>query len=232
MNSPGPLRLPAAPLRALTVLLAALALVLAVPAPAGATALYEVPAAREGGVALTVRLHSASVPRPYQPDPTASEGPRKCVLRYHEYYGTQGCGGFQVNVLLRGLRAQPGYPAAVRDGVQGRFAAYADVARTFGCADAGGVIDPATKTVVRETQRRLDEVYFSADVGYVVESHAKGSGDFGPQFYVNFAPVRVDCPSGTTATQYGLKVSNLTVHAPAPALFRDPVWTHPGPYYA
>lgn len=41
-----------------------------------------------------MEFRRAVVPQPYDPDPNASSGDRQCQLRYHQYWATPGCGGF------------------------------------------------------------------------------------------------------------------------------------------
>ena len=53
----------------------------------------------------------------------------------------------------------------------------------------------------------------------------------GPSFYVNFAPVAVTCPTGETPSQFGLKVSNLTITIAGSPVYGSQTWTYPGPFY-
>ncbi|MFF0450342.1 hypothetical protein ACFYT4_28840 [Streptomyces sp. NPDC004609] len=233
-------RIPGVLARAAVALLAGVTLVLAGPGPAHATATLNIPAPQPGGISATVKLFGAKVPQPYNPDPTAYTGDRKCRLLYHDYEPTAGCGGFKVEVTFHNVRNQLGYQPSgpvspelpITDG-QYKFSASADTARTFRCLRPGGGFDPRHNLVVRTTQQPLSNNYYFADVDWTIsELQTYPDRDAGPPFYVNFAPVEVNCPQGTTAHQYGLKVSNIKITAHTPYVFGSTVWAHPGPYYA
>ncbi|MFG2295937.1 hypothetical protein [Streptomyces sp. NPDC048603] len=224
--------MPAVLTRLLLAFLAGAALVLAGPGAAHASQTVEIPAAEPGGISVTARFHSAVVPQAYDPDPTAAYGPRQCQLRYHEYYGTPGCGGFQIGFTLHDLRSRPGYQAGLW-AEDRNFDAFADTARTFRCVRPDGGFDPAHNLVVRTSQTPLSATYYMTDSNWVISQHrAYPDQEFGPHFYVNFAPVEVSCPAGTTPTQYGLKVTNLRLTIDDPAVYGHLGWTHPGPFYA
>ncbi|SNX88645.1 hypothetical protein SAMN06272735_9128 [Streptomyces sp. TLI_55] len=214
-----------------TALLAGALLVLVGTGTAQATTTVEIPAATDGGISATVKFYGAVVPQPYNPDPTAYFGDRKCQLIYHDYDPTAGCGGFKLSVVLHNVRNQPGYIAGLSS-TGGYFQAYADTARTFGCLRADGTFDHSTSFVVRTQQQPLSATYYEPDSNYILYAHRNYSGEYGPHFYVNFAPVQVDCPDGMTPTQYGLKVTNVSVTIDDANVFGNTTWSTPGPFYA
>ncbi|MDH6630554.1 hypothetical protein M2271_008415 [Streptomyces sp. LBL] len=69
--------------RALTrltiALLAATGFALSGPGTARATTTVDLPAPTVDGVSATVKFYNTVVPKPYNPDPTAAFGDRKCV---------------------------------------------------------------------------------------------------------------------------------------------------------
>ncbi|MFD5627673.1 hypothetical protein [Streptomyces sp. NPDC127072] len=227
----GSKRVSAAPGRLVLALLAGAVLVLSGPGSARATTTVDIPAPTEGGISATVKFYGAVVPRPYNPDPTAYFGDRKCLTVYHDYNATPGCGGFKLDVILHNVREQPGYLAGLSS-VGGRFAAYADTARTFGCLRADGTFDHGTSFVVRTEQQPLLDNYFFTESNYILDWDRNHADDEGPRFYVNYAPVQVTCPDGMTPAQYGLKVTDVTVSIDDPNVFGRTTWTTPGPFYA
>ncbi|NGO81552.1 hypothetical protein G6045_38735 [Streptomyces sp. YC504] len=218
--------------RGLLAAAAALGLVFGAGGPAQAQpVLVEVVADEPGGLSMTVE-HEGLVPRPvYDPVADSAEGPRKCQLRYHEYYPTDGCGGFTVRTTLHGVRDLPGYLAG-NLGDDG-FSAAADTARTFGCTAADGSFDWSTSFVVRTTQQPLSWVYYHGDAGWVVSAHRSDpTREFGPGFFLNFEAVDFTCPEGRSRVQYGLKVSNITVSTPETNdVFGKMTWRAEGPFY-
>ncbi|WP_199553067.1 hypothetical protein [Streptomyces sp. N35] len=191
----------------------------------------EVRAEEPGGLALTLK-HEGLVPRPvYDPDPGAISGPRQCGLIYHHYYPTSGCGGFTVSATLHGVRELPGYIAGNYG--SGGFDAYADTARTFGCTAADGSFDWGSSFVVRTTQTTLSHVYYQGGANWVVGAHRSDpTREFGPYFFLNFAPVDFTCPEGRSKVQYGLKVSNITISTPEENdVFGKMTWRAEGPFY-
>lgn len=214
-----------------TALLAGALLVLVGTGTAQATTTVEIPAATDGGISATVKFYGAVVPQPYNPDPTAYFGDHKCQLIYHDYDPTAGCGGFKLSVVLHDVRNQPGYIAGLSS-TGGYFRAYADTARTFGCLRADGTFDHSTSFVVRTQQQPLSATYYEPDSNYILYAHRNYSGEYGPHFYVNFAPVQVNCPDGATPTQYGLKVTNVSVTIDDANVFGNTTWSTPGPFYA
>ncbi|WP_405814832.1 hypothetical protein OG241_09925 [Streptomyces sp. NBC_01390] len=213
-------------------LFAGAVLVLAGPGAAQATTSVEIPAPSAGGISATVNFYGAKVPQPYNPDPTAYFGDRKCLLTYHDYDPTPGCGGFSLGVTLHNVRSQPGYLAGL-DSVGGYFTAYADTARTFGCLRADGTFDHGTSFVVSTEQTPLSPVYYETDARWVVSQFRSYSDrDFGPYFFLNYPAVEVNCPDGMTATQYGLKVTNVNVTIDDANVFGTSTWSAPGPFYA
>ncbi|WP_326574058.1 hypothetical protein OG889_03160 [Streptomyces sp. NBC_00481] len=218
--------------RLAVALLAGAGLVLAGPGSAQADTTVEIPAPSQGGISATVVFHRTVVPQPYNPDPTASYGDRQCLLRYHEYYATPGCGGFALGVTLHDVRDQPGYLAGLSS-AGGYFGAHADTARTFGCLLPDGTFDHSTSFVVRTEQQPLSPVYYQPDSNWLLtQFRSYPDQDFGPPFFVNFPPVEVNCPEGTTATQYGLKVTDVKISIDDPNVFGRTTWTAPGPFYA
>jgi hypothetical protein len=211
-------------------LLAGAVLVLAGPGAAQATVNVEIPAPTDGGISATVRFFKQTVPQPYNPDATAYFGDRKCLVTYHDYDPTPGCGGFKLDVELHNVREQPGYLAGLSS-LGGRFAAYADTARTFGCLRADGTFDHSTSFVVRTEQQQLLDTYFYPDSNYVLYWDRNYASDEGPRFYVNFPAVQVTCPEGMTATQYGLKVTDINISIDDPNVFGTTTWSTPGPFY-
>ncbi|GHH85802.1 hypothetical protein GCM10017771_20320 [Streptomyces capitiformicae] len=218
--------------RPTVALLAGAGLVLAGPGAARASDTVEIPASTEGGISATVEFRRAVVPQPYNPDPNASSGDRQCQLRYHQYWATPGCGGFELGVRLHNVRSQPGYLAGLSS-AGGYFTAYADTARTFGCLRPDGSFDHNTSFVVRTEQQPLSPVYYEPDSNWLLgQFRTYPDRDFGPPFFVNFPAVEVSCPEGTTATQYGLKVTNVKVAINDPNVFGSTTWSTPGPFYA
>ncbi|CAM5263503.1 hypothetical protein SALBM311S_13042 [Streptomyces alboniger] len=55
--------------------------------------------------------------------------------------------------------------------------------------------------------------------------------DVGPHFYMNFPAVTVNCPTGMTPAQYGLKVSDVKVTIADDNVFGHSTWSTPGPFY-
>lgn len=92
MGSMGNKRVLRHPARLIVALLAGFALVLTGTGAAHATTTVEIPAGTQGGVSATVKFYGTVVPQPYNPDPTAYFGDRKCQLIYHDYDPTAGCG--------------------------------------------------------------------------------------------------------------------------------------------
>ncbi|WP_326727161.1 hypothetical protein [Streptomyces phaeochromogenes] len=218
------------PARLIVALLAGFALVLTGTGAAHATTTVEIPAGAEGGVSATVKFYGTVVPQPYNPDPTAYFGDRKCQLIYHDYDPTAGCGGFKLGVVLHNVRNQPGYLAGLNS-TGNYFQAHADTARTFGCLRADGSFDHGTSFVVRTEQQRLGSTYYEPDSNWILSAHRNYEGEFGPHFFVNFPPVEVNCPAGMTATQYGLKVSNVNISIDDANVFGTTTWSTPGPFY-
>ncbi|MGP4042969.1 hypothetical protein [Streptomyces sp. 2A115] len=216
--------------RLAVALLAGFVLVLTGPGAAHASTTVEVPAAAEGGISATVKFYGAKVPQPYNPDPAAHFGDRKCQLVYHDYDPTPGCGGFKLSVILHNVRDQPGYLAGLGT-TDSNFRAYADTARTFGCLRPDGSFDHGTSFVVRTQQQALSATYYYTQSSYILYAHQQYAGDHGPHFYVNFPAVEVNCPTGMTATQYGLKVSNVSVSIDDENVFGKSTWSTPGPFY-
>lgn len=233
LRTPASTRARRGPFRPLLALLAGLGLVLAGPGAAHASQTVEVPAPAPGGISATFDFHGAVVPQPYDPDPTqANPGPRQCRLRYHQYHPTPGCGGFMLSVVLHGVRGSAGYQAGLWS-TDYRFRARADTARTFRCVRPDGSSDHGDDVVVRTSGTELGSVYYLADAGYVISRHREAPDrEFGPQFYLNFPAESIACPAGTTATQYGLKVTNLTVAIDDDNVFGRTAWVHPGALYA
>lgn len=213
-------------------LLAGAVLVLAGPGSARADTSVEIPAPTDGGISATVRFHGAVVPQPYNPDPNAAFGPRKCQLIYHDFNPTPGCGGFSLGVTLHNVRNQPGYLAGLPS-TGGYFSASADTARTFGCLRPDGTFDHGTSFVVRTEQMPLSGVYYEPDSNWLLGQLARyPDQDYGPPFFVNFPAVQVNCPEGMTATQYGLKVTNVNIFIDDANVFGTTTWSTPGPFYA
>jgi len=188
-----------------------------------------IPASTPGGIGASMTFTAAMPTEPYAPSPTAFEGPYTCILLYHQYFGTPGCGGFSVDVTFDNVQAQPGYIAGTAD--ETVFYAYADTARTFGCRTADGDFDWNTAFVVRTTDTQLSAVYVTTQAGYLAYLLRAGGPDNGPDFYVNFAPVPVSCPTGETPSQFGLKVSNLSITIADSPVYGTQTWTYPGPFY-
>ncbi|MCC3774435.1 hypothetical protein [Streptomyces sp. UNOB3_S3] len=218
--------------RALLALLAGTVLVLGGTAPAHATQRDSAPAATPGGIDETIVFgRKTVVPRPYTPDPTTGIGPNACLLKYHEYDPTPGCGGFTLDVTLHNVRSQPGYLAG-KWGNGNWFKATADTARTFGCRTADGTFDWSTAFVVRTERTPLQSWYYYADPGWITHMFRGNPGqDFGPQFAMNFPAVKVDCAPGTTPVQYGLKVTNLDIAIEGSDVYGTTTWHHDGPFY-
>ncbi|MCX4545168.1 hypothetical protein [Streptomyces sp. NBC_01565] len=208
------------------------ALVLTGSGAAHATRTVEVPAAVPGGISASVKVHGAVVPQPYDPDPTAYYGPRACVLKYHHYYATEGCGGFSLDVVLHDVQGSPGFKAGLWS-TDDRFQAHADTARTFRCVRPDGGSERADDVVVRTVRTALAHNYFYADANRIVSELRKGAADLGPQLYLNFPPEQINCPAGTTASQYGLKITNLKVSInDENDVFGTTTWAYPGAIYA
>ncbi|MER7049255.1 hypothetical protein [Streptomyces jumonjinensis] len=225
--------------RSALALLAGAAFALSAPGTARAVAEYPVPAPTPDGISATLKLYWAIVPQPYDPDPTAAVGERRCELRYHEYGATEGCGGFQLDVYLHNVRNQPHFsptgdliPQVPISGEAHDFRAVADMARTFHCLRPDGGYDPADSLVVRQIQEPVYKSFYYADATAVYRNFLSPGSDLGPKFHMNFPPVQVNCPPGTQAHQYGLKVSNIKITVNSPHFFGSRSWSHPGPYYA
>jgi hypothetical protein len=221
--------------RALTrltiALLAATGLALSGPGTAQATTTVDIPAPTADGVSATVKFYDTVVPKPYNPDPTAYFGDRKCLNTYHDYDPTPGCGGFELGVTLHNVRNQPGYIAGLSS-TDYWFTAYADTARTFGCLRPDGTFDHSTSFVVRTEHQQLMRTYYYAEANWVIYQHgADPTRDAGPHFYMNFPAVTVDCPTGMTPAQYGLKVTNVSVTIADDNVFGHSTWSTPGPFY-
>ncbi len=212
-------------------LLAGTGLALSGPGTAHATTTTDIPAPTADGVSATVKLSDTVVPQPYNPDPAAYFGDRKCLNTYHDYTPTPGCGGFKLGVTLHNVRNQPGYLAGLRS-TDDFFDAYADIARTFGCLRPDGTFDHGTSFVVRTEQQPLQPVYYTTQTSWVLYQQDQYPGqDTGPGFYMNFPAVEVNCPAGMTPTQYGLKVTNVNVTVEDDNVFGHTTWNAPGPYY-
>ncbi|WP_411149540.1 hypothetical protein [Streptomyces sp. A30] len=212
-------------------LLAATGLALSGPGTAQATTTTDIPAPTAGGVSATVKFYDTVVPRPYNPDPTAYFGDRKCLNTYHDYDATPGCGGFKLGITLHNVRNQPGYLADLGS-TDYWFKAYADTARTFGCLRPDGTFDHGTSFVVRTQQQELLRTYYYAEANWVLYEHRQyPTRDAGPHFYMNFPAETVDCPEGMTPTQYGLKVTNVKITIADDNVFGHSTWSAAGPYY-
>ncbi|MCX5195138.1 hypothetical protein OOK31_14715 [Streptomyces sp. NBC_00249] len=218
--------------RLVLALAAGIGLVMAGPGAAHASQTVEVPAPSTSVVSLSAYFHGAIVPRTYDPDPSAYYGDRRCLLKYHEYLPTEGCGGFRLDVTLHNVRNSPGYQAGLGS-TDYRFRASADTARTFRCVRQDGGSDRKDDVVVRTVGTALAPVYFYAESGYILHQFREfPDSDYGPQFYLNFPPEQINCPAGTKASQYGLKVTNLTVAIDDDNVFGRTAWVHPGALYA
>jgi hypothetical protein len=224
-------RLPFFLTRLVLAALAATGLVLTGPGAAHASQTAEIPAPAPGGISASVRFHGAVVPQPYDPDPSAYYGDRACVLRYHEYWPTRGCGGFSLGVTLHGVRESEGFKAGLWS-TDPTFRATADTARTFRCVRPDGGSDHGDDVVVRTQQTELSAFSYYTGADYIISQHRREPGDFGPSFYANFPAETITCPPGTTASQYGLKVSNLRVSIDDANVFGRTTWAHAGPFYA
>ncbi|CAM5737885.1 hypothetical protein SALBM311S_03742 [Streptomyces alboniger] len=212
-------------------LLAATGLALSGPGTAQATTTADIPAPTADGVSATVKFYGTVVPKPYNPDPDAPFGDRKCLNTYHDYDPTPGCGGFKLGVTLHNVRNQPGYIAGLNS-TDNRFNAYADTARTFGCLRPDGTFDHGTSFVVRTEQQELMSTYYYPDANWVLQEHRENpTRDVGPHFYMNFPAVTVNCPTGMTPAQYGLKVSDVKVTIADDNVFGHSTWSTPGPFY-
>ncbi|MBO1336892.1 hypothetical protein [Streptomyces sp. VRA16 Mangrove soil] len=210
---------------------AALGLVLGAGGAARATQTVEIPANAPGGVSATVTFERPVVPQPYTPDPTDYWGPNRCLLTYHVYEGTPGCGGFVVDVALHDVRTQPGFLAGVDESAY--FTAKADTERTFGCLRADGTFDWGSAFVVRLDDVDLGAVHYETSAYWVVQTQrADPANDVGPAFYMNFPAVDFTCPEGQVKWQYGLKVSDLRVSIADSPVFGTQTWRHDGAYYA
>ncbi|MDX3852326.1 hypothetical protein [Streptomyces sp. AK02-01A] len=215
--------------RLLVALMAGAGLVLAAPSAAHANEIAEIPANSPGGISVTLSFGGAVVPQPYTPDPSAYWGPDKCLLIYHDYVPTPGCGGFTFNAKLHNVQAQPGYIEGLSGG---DFEAYADTARTFGCLDGDGVFQWDTSFVVRTERTPLSDVYYTAGMDYILQQFRTGKTlDQGPYYFLNFEAVEFGCAEGTTPTQFGLMVTNLRLDAVDSPVFGDQTWTAAGPFY-
>ncbi|MEU9375406.1 hypothetical protein AB0D94_16735 [Streptomyces sp. NPDC048255] len=223
--------MPVLPFRLLLAFLAGTALVLAGPGAAHASQTVEIPAAAPGGISASVQFYGAVVPQPYDPDPEAYFGDRKCLQIYHDYTPTPGCGGFQLRVTLHDVRSSPGFQAGLWSS-DPNFQAHADTARTFRCVRPDGGSDRSHDVVVRTQQTRFSPTYFYTDANYVISSHRSDTADHGPHFYINFPASDISCPAGTTASQYGLKVTDLRISINDTNVFGTTTWAHPGPFYA
>ncbi|MGW2492026.1 hypothetical protein ACWCV9_33045 [Streptomyces sp. NPDC001606] len=218
--------------RLTVALLMGAGLVLAGAQGANATASADIPAATEGGVSATVTFHGAVVPQPYRPDPTAAFGDHKCQLIYHDYDPTPGCGGFKLDFTLHNVRSQPGYTAGLSS-TDYWFTAYADTARTFGCLRPDGTFDHDTAFVARTEHQQLTRVYYLTEANWVLSAlRSDTTRDTGPYFFMNFPAVQVACPDGMTPTQYGLKVTNISLTIADDNVFGHTTWSTPGPFYA
>ncbi|WP_153482560.1 hypothetical protein [Streptomyces katsurahamanus] len=194
------------------------------------------PARNEGGVSITATFHGAVVPRPYNPDPDAYSGDRKCLNTEQEYAPTPGCGGFKLKLKLHNVRNQPGFelpnPAPNPDPWKNRFHVSADVGRTYGCMRADGAFDPYIRLTIRE-QMWPEHHPDSTDVLSILAAlRADPDADVEPYFYVNFKPVEMTCPPGMTPALYGIRVSDLQASVSADQVFGLAYWQHPGPFYA
>ncbi|MFS8204104.1 hypothetical protein ACLVWQ_36215 [Streptomyces sp. CWNU-52B] len=218
--------------RLLGTLLVTMALVFAGPAVAraagqGSGAAEDVP--RVGTAEMQVQSFDAIVPQPYTPDPDAFFGPYKCRLYIRDYWPTAGCGGFSLYTTLSHVREQPGYIEGVED--NSYFRATADTSRTFGCTDANGVFDQDTAFEVTE-RRGMSSYYYTPSTSYLLYQYrTTGTTDLGPGWFVNFAPVDVDCAEGMTPTQYDLRVHEVRVTLEESPVFGDRTWEF-GPFTA
>ncbi|MEV5876416.1 hypothetical protein AB0L75_19715 [Streptomyces sp. NPDC052101] len=218
--------------RLAVALLVGAGVVLAGSGAAHATAAAEIPAATDGGISATVTFHGAVVPQPYRPDPDAAFGDRKCLLIYHDYDPTPGCGGFKLDFTLHNVRSQPGYTAGLGS-TDYWFNAYADTARTFGCLRPDGTFDHSTSFVVRTAHQELMRTYYLTEANWVLSTlRSDPTRDVGPYFFMNFPAVKVDCPDGMTPTQYGLKVTDISLTIADDNVFGHTTWSTPGPFYA
>jgi hypothetical protein len=188
-----------------------------------------IPASTPGGIGASMTFSAAMPTEPYAPSTTEVSGPNTCILLYHQYFGTPGCGGFSVDVTFDNVEAQPGYIAGTVDPTV--FYAYADTARTFGCRTADGDFDWNTAFVVSTTDTQLSAVYQTTQAGYLIYLLQQLGGNDGPSFYVNFAPVTVNCPVGETPSQFGLMVSNLSITIADSPVYGTQTWNYPGPFY-
>ena len=220
------------PARLVVALLMAAGLVLAGSGAASATARAEIPAPDGSGISATVLFHGQVVPQPYHPDPDAAFGDRKCRQIYHDYDPTPGCGGFKLDFTLHNVRSRPGYQAGLYS-TDYYFNSYADTARTFGCLRPDGTFDHRTAFVVRTEHEQLMRTYYFTEANWVISDlRSDPTRDSGPQFYVNFPAVQVNCPDGMTPTQFGLKVTNVSLTIADDNVFGHTTWTTPGPFYA
>lgn len=188
-----------------------------------------IPAGTPGGIGASMTFSAVMPTEPYAPSSTDISGPHTCVLLYHQYFGTPGCGGFSVDVTFDNVQAQPGFIAGTDDPTY--FSAFADTARTFGCRTARGHFDWHTAFVVTSKHTALSDVYATAQAAYLLYLLRSGVANDGPSFYVNFAPVTVTCPAGETAAQFGLKVTNLSITIAGSPVYGSQTWTYPGPFY-
>ena len=215
--------------RGLVLALAGLAALVLGTATAYACYTEYIPAGTPGGIGASMTFTATMPTEPYAPSATDISGPYTCTLLYHQYFGTPGCGGFSVDVTFDNVQAQPGYIAGASD--ETVFTASADTARTFGCRTADGDFDWNTAFVVSTTDTQLSAVYQTTQAGYLLYLLREEGGNDGPSFYVNFAPVPVSCPAGETPSQFGLKVSNLTITIVDSPVYGSQNWTYPGPFY-
>jgi hypothetical protein len=215
--------------RALAVVLVAIATILSSQTAAFAWYTQSIPAKSPGGIGETMVFNATMPTEPYAPSATDITGPYTCILLYHEYFATPGCGGFSVDLAFSNVRTQPAYLAGIPDNTF--FHAYADMSRTFGCTAADGVFDWNTAFVVHTDHTELSPVYVTAQAAYLIYEAHYLSGDLGPSFYVNFPPVAFTCPSGETRTQFGLEVTKLSISISGSPVFGTRTWKQTGAFY-
>ncbi len=215
--------------RLLGTLLAGMTLVFAGPAVAQAAGQGSDAAEDTPRVEMEVGEFDAIVPQPYTPDPNAYFGPNKCQLYVRDYWPTAGCGGFSIYTKLSHVREQPGYIEGVED--NSYFRATVETSRTFGCMDENGVFDWDTAFEVEE-QRRMSSFYYTPITAYVLGQYRDTeTTDFGPGWFVNFAPVEVDCAEGMIPTQHDLKVDDVRISIEDSPVFGNRSWEF-GPFTA
>ncbi|TPQ23758.1 hypothetical protein [Streptomyces sporangiiformans] len=206
-----------------------MALVFAGPAVAQAASQGSNAAEDDPRVEMEVELFNAIVPQPYTPDPDAYFGPYKCQLYVRDYWPTAGCGGFSIYTKLSHVREQPGYIEGLED--NSYFRATVETSRTFGCMYENGVFDWDTAFKVEE-QRRMSSYYYTPMTGYLLYQYrTTETNDLGPGFFVNFAPVEVDCAEGMTPTQHDLKVDDVRISVEDSPVFGNRSWEF-GPFTA